>query len=132
MSSADLISVTSAKTSLRVPRKELLTALRAAGHPDTRLEELEISSISKPIASATAGLWRLRTNDASVILKVLRHSADGQRRWRSGESPDHPYYWRREACAYESELLDGLRDDLRAPRCLGVFDRPDGGVDLWL
>src|SRR5438552_1048606 len=84
------------------------------------------------VASATAGIWRFTDDSWSVILKVLRHQAGGSPRWQSGEDEDHWYYWRREALAYSSGLLAHLARPLRAPRCYGVFDRPDGSISLWL
>jgi len=39
---------------------------------------------------------------------------------------------RREALAYGSGFLDQLPGPLVAPRCLGLIDRPDGSVWLWL
>jgi hypothetical protein len=85
-----------------------------------------------PGASATAGIWRFRAGEWSVILKVLRHGGGGSPLWRSGEEESHWYYWRREALAYSSGLLDAFSLDLRAPQCLGVFDRHDGSVAIWL
>ena len=85
-----------------------------------------------PTASATVGIWRFADDGWSVILKVLRHQTGRSPRWQSGEDEDHWYYWRREALAYSSGLLAGLTTPLRAPRCYGVFDRPDGSVGLWL
>jgi Phosphotransferase enzyme family len=85
------------------------------------------------VASATAGLWRIRSADRSAVVKLLAHApAGGSPNWRSGERESHWYYWRREAEAYRSGLLDGLGGGLRAPRCDLVADREDGSVALWL
>ena len=67
-----------------------------------------------------------------MILKVLRHGGGGSPLWQSGEEESHWYYWRREALAFSSGLLDAFSDDLRAPQCLGLFERPDGSVGIWL
>jgi phosphotransferase family enzyme len=64
-------------------------------------------------------------------LKLIRLGAAPQPRWPSEPDPSAPYYWRREALVYESGLLDGL-DGLRAPDLLGLFEREDGSVALWL
>ena len=41
-------------------------------------------------------------------------------------------YWKREAMAYRSGLLDDLPGGIAAPRCLGVEELADGIVRLWL
>lgn len=84
------------------------------------------------VAPTTAGLWRFSTMDWSAVLKLIRHSPEGDSPWVSTDSPDHWYYWRREAAAYESGVLDDLDPLLRPPRCHGVFERPGGGVAIWL
>ena len=88
--------------------------------------------IYEPVAAASAGIWRVSGPGWSLVLKVLRHSVEGHRHWRSGEDEDHWYYWRREAVAYESGLLSSLAGQLRPPRCALVAERPDGSVALWL
>ena len=61
----------------------------------------------------------------SLILKVLYPPADrGQ--------PSDFNYWRREAHAYESGLLNDLSGGLMAPRCFGVVDQPDGACWIWM
>ena len=106
-------------------------ATATAGPTDLRLLTCE-QIFEEAVASATAGIWRFTDDSWSVILKVLRHQAGGSPRWQSGEDEDHWYYWRREALAYSSGLLAHLARPLRAPRCYGVFDRPDGSIGLWL
>ncbi len=41
-------------------------------------------------------------------------------------------FWRREADAYRSGVLEDLTGDLVAPRCLGVDEQPDGSLWVWL
>lgn len=84
------------------------------------------------VASATAGLWRARCGERSAVVKVLAHSSHGSENWRSGLAEDHWYYWRREAEAYESGLLDTLTGGLRSPQCYLVAERHEGSVALWL
>jgi hypothetical protein len=85
------------------------------------------------VASATAGLWRVRVGDRAAVVKVLAHAPEGgSENWRSGADETHWYYWRREAEAYRSRLLDGLGGGLRAPRCDLIGERDDGSVALWL
>jgi hypothetical protein len=61
----------------------------------------------------------------SLVLKVLYPPAD------RGQPSDWDY-WRREADAYQSGLLDDLPGGLAAPRCFGIVDRPDGGCWIWM
>ncbi|MCA1725884.1 MAG: hypothetical protein LC748_16870, partial [Thermomicrobia bacterium] len=88
---------------------------------------------------AAGGVYRIaghaRTRGAvhpwSLILKVS-HAPAG-RTWPDGRvapagwgmNPTHSQYWRREALAYRSALLDDLPGDLIAPRCFGVDERGD-------
>jgi hypothetical protein len=84
------------------------------------------------VASATAGLWRVRSGDRTAVVKLLAHDAAAEGNWRSGTDPGHWYYWRREADAYASGVLAGLRGGLRAPACQLVAERRDGSVAVWL
>ena len=61
----------------------------------------------------------------SLILKAFGAPAEG------GEEGDWNY-WKREAMAYRSGLLDDLPGGIAAPRCLGVEELADGIVRLWL
>jgi hypothetical protein len=61
----------------------------------------------------------------SLILKAFGSPAEG------GEEGDWNY-WKREAMAYRSGLLDDLPGSMAAPRCLGVEELADGIVRLWL
>jgi Phosphotransferase enzyme family len=94
--------------------------------------ELTVERVYEPVASASAGIWRVRRDDRSAILKVIAHAEGGHENWRSGEEPAHWYYWRREVLAYETGLLESLPGKLRAPTCLLVAPRTDGSVALWL
>jgi len=91
-----------------------------------------VDSVHVPVAGASAGVWRVRGDDWSLILKLVRHGAGGHPNWQSGEEEDHWYYWRREALAYESGVLASLSGQLRAPHCRLIADRDDGSVALWL
>jgi len=61
----------------------------------------------------------------SLILKVLYPPAD------RGQPSDWDY-WRREADAYQSGLLDDLPGGLAAPRCFGVVEHPDDTCWIWM
>jgi hypothetical protein len=93
---------------------------------------VETESIAQPVPAATFGLWRVRTSNDTAVLKLVGHAIGSNPKWQSGEAPDHWYYWKREALAYESDLLRTLPDGLRAPVCRGVFVRPDGTIAIWL
>ncbi|MGE5139948.1 MAG: hypothetical protein ACM3JD_10820 [Rudaea sp.] len=61
----------------------------------------------------------------SLILKAIR-SPDGK------DEPTSLNYWKREALAYQSGLLDSLPAEICAPRCFGVDEQPGLQVWLWL
>jgi hypothetical protein len=61
----------------------------------------------------------------SLILKAFGAPAEG------GEEGDWNY-WKREAMAYRSGLLDDLPGGIATPRCLEVEESADGIVRLWL
>ena len=61
----------------------------------------------------------------SIILKVFGAPGAG------GEEGDWNY-WKREAMAYSSGLLDDLPGGMAALRCLGVEELAEGIVRLWL
>jgi hypothetical protein len=83
------------------------------------------------VPAATAGVWLVRSADDEAVLKLVHRSGEGNPRWPAAPDPEHPYYWRREPCVYESRLLERL-GGVRAPRLRGLFERPDGSVALWL
>jgi hypothetical protein len=73
------------------------------------------------------GVWHVSAGSDSAVLKVLRHGGEASR-WPSFAGESHPYYWRREACAYES----ALNAPFGAPACRAVVERADGSIALWL
>ena len=81
---------------------------------------------------ATAGVWHVRSSDDAAVVKLVQLGGEGSPRWPAAPEPEHPYYWRREPCVYESRLLERLDGGVRAPRLRGIFERPDGSVALWL
>ena len=86
------------------------------------------------VVSSTAGLWRTELNGEPAVLKVLHCGTEGLARWLASPDIDHPRYWKREALAYRSGLLDALDalDGVRAPRLLDFVERRDGSIELWL
>jgi hypothetical protein len=116
------------------PRIEIEAAVAASGFTlDVPVDKLVCEQIYRnPIASATAGIWRVTHGDWSAVLKVLRLGGTASPAWQAGTDETHWYYWKREALAYASGLLARLVPPLRAPRCFGVFEREDGSVGVWL
>ncbi len=94
----------------------------------------------------SGGVYRLagraRTRDGarpwSLVLKIARSPVG--RAWPDGRvapagwgtEPTHSQYWKREALAYRSGLLDDLPGALVAPRCFGADEREDDAIWLWL
>jgi hypothetical protein len=77
--------------------------------------------------ATTAGLWHVSTPSDSAVLKVIVEGGS-ESRWPSSPDPRHPYYWRREACVYES----GVASAFGTPACRALVEREDGTVALWL
>ena len=61
----------------------------------------------------------------SLILKIVRPHDDK-------DDPASLRYWKREALAYQSGLLDNLPGQIRAPRCYEVIVQSEREVWLWL
>ncbi len=91
--------------------------------------------ISNP---ATGGLYRVAgtgqqnglSRPWSLILKIAQLAEDAPQGW--GSDLLHFGYWKREALAYESGILENLGTNLRALRCFEVEEQSDGSVWLWL
>jgi len=62
--------------------------------------------------------------ERSAILKILKAR-------NRGDNPHDWNYWKREALAYQSGLLENLPGGLKAPHLLGVVEKPDQ-KELWL
>ena len=128
-----------------IAESELLeVASRALQHPTESVGSVEWNSMG-PVAasSATAGLWRISTGTIdsggststsqwSAVLKVVHHSKAGHKYWMSSDDVHDPMYWKREAVAYQSGLLDSLHGGLRSAALLGCFDTENGDCHLWL
>jgi hypothetical protein len=63
----------------------------------------------------------------SVVLKALRIS-----RLEGANDPTSWLYWKREAMAYQSGVLDRLPGDLAAAKCYAIQEFNDGTCCLWL
>lgn len=86
--------------------------------------------------AATGGVWRVRGAQRSAVLKIARppHPDRAHMAWRTSNEPSHWNFWRREVRAYETGLAATAYRDagIAAPDVLGVVERVDGGVELWL
>ena len=61
----------------------------------------------------------------SIVLKVLAPVA-------GHDGATNVEYWKRESLLYCSGFLDDLSEGVRAPRCYGIDEMPDGTVYHWL
>jgi Phosphotransferase enzyme family len=99
---------------------------------DVELSALEAEQIYEPIVGATVGVWRVQAGSRTAVLKRLGLREAAHSNWRAGVDESDWMYWRREACAYESEMFAEMTDGLRAPDCFHIANRSDGSVALWL
>jgi hypothetical protein len=122
----------------RLDQKTLTSVVRRALRSATvEISEWQHTPLAKRNFSpaTTAGLHRVSGSgsdraqplDWSVVLKVIRLPDQPG----AGE-PSHPDYWKREALAYQSGLLDDLPPGLSAPRCFGITEPAADLVCLWL
>jgi hypothetical protein len=124
--------------------KALLTNVvqQATASRAVELVDWQIHGVGAPMGPATAGVYRV-TGKAldcdqgtrmevpwSVILKVISIRTPEAQPFFRDEA--HPLYWKREALAYKSGLLDDLPGGLRAPRCYVVVERDADTIWLWL
>ncbi len=91
---------------------------KATGREDLRGERWQTQMVTGEGASAGERVpW-------TVIMKVIRPSPN----ITSGAQVSH--IRRREPLYYQTGILANLPAELRASRCFGVFERPDGAVEL--
>jgi hypothetical protein len=87
----------------------------------------------EPLMPTTGGLYRVAGTARdhgehvswSLILKVLVSS-------KPYDDPSHPYYWKREALAYQSGLLTVLPRTFAAPQCFAVEAPSPETAWIWL
>lgn len=97
------------------------------------VEEVDfVESLRPRPLGATVGVWRVRAGSSSAVLKLLHPRAGPNPNWAASEDEGHPRWWRREVAVLSGRVLAPLWPELRPPVLLGVFDRPDGTVALWL
>ena len=86
------------------------------------------------IHSVTGGLFRVRADGESLILKVVRRGVDADpgALWVSGDEPAHRNYWKREWLAFDTGLLDRLPGRLRAPRKVLTTQPAEDECWIWM
>ncbi|HEY0069045.1 MAG TPA: hypothetical protein VGE04_03660, partial [Chloroflexia bacterium] len=113
-------------------------ARRVLGSDTAELGDWRVEVVEASMGAATGGVYRVAGNAMcggakaswSVILKVVSAGAPGGHNDFRDEA--HPLYWKREALAYASGLLDDLPGGIRAPRCYDVVEVDGDTVWLWL
>jgi Phosphotransferase enzyme family len=86
------------------------------------------------VHSVTGGVYRVRVDGDSLIIKVVVHGedADPDGLWVAGSEPSHRNYWKREWEAYCSGLLDALPGELRAPRTMRCTELSEDECWIWM
>jgi hypothetical protein len=108
--------------------------LRAAfGRPVTSYSVAAIDPQLR-LHSVTGGVWRVRSDGDSRVIKVVRHgnenTPDGL--WVAGADPGHRNYWKREWLAFAEGLLDSLPGGLRAPRTALTTEPAEDECWIWM
>jgi hypothetical protein len=106
---------------------------RALGSTDLELDAWQAQTLGTTMSGS--GLYRVhgtasdqgRPAPWSLVLKVCRDPGGAQH-----ADPRSKSYWKREALAYGAGLLAQLPLGVRAPRCFGVDEQPEGGAWLWI
>ncbi len=119
----------------QLARPIITDALRqAAGDPHIEPADWHYEALKPGVGSATAGIWRIIVNANGaqwpLILKIISAAETGLS--PAGQAISHPLYWKREALAYQSGLLDTLPGAVTAPRCYAVMERAEDTIWLWL
>jgi hypothetical protein len=108
-------------------------AQRIPGAPPRWSKAFSVAALAHhTVAGATAGSWRIAlAGPASVVVKRIAPAAGGSPHWRAATDPADPFFWEREALAYESGFFGDRRTGIRAADCY-LVDRRDDAVDLYL
>jgi hypothetical protein len=112
---------------------DLAQLSRAVGHEVTAYT-VEAIDPQLRFHSVTGGVYRVRGEGFSLIIKIVRQGTDGDTNglWVSGAEVSHRNYWKREWIAYQSGLLDGLPGELRAPRTMLCTEVSDTECWIWM
>ena len=86
------------------------------------------------IHSVTGGLFRVRADAETLVLKIVRRGVDEDPGglWVSGADPSHRNYWKREWLAFDSGLLDSLPGRLGAPRRVWTEELAEDECWIWM
>jgi len=86
------------------------------------------------IHSITGGVYRVRADGDTAVVKVIRHatSATPDGLWGGDAEVSGRNYWKREWLAFDSGLLDALPGRLRAPRTLLTTERQPDECWIWM
>jgi Phosphotransferase enzyme family len=107
-----------------IPPSELAAVFGTEQRPD------EIEDLRGRSFASTVGVWRVRVEDDSAVVKVLRLGAAPTPTWGSEPDLADVFYWRREVEAYLAPVIHS--NELRMPAVRLVAERNDGSVALWL
>src|SRR6476620_7454597 len=111
--------------------RSTLTGLvrRTEGSDAVELADWHVQTMKPGLGPATGGVYRLAGTgwdggsqvDWSLVLKVVRLGASALS--QSFSEVEHVLYWKREALAYRSGLLDDLPGGITAARCYAVVEQ---------
>jgi hypothetical protein len=104
---------------------------RAFGHAVSSYD-IEPIDPELRIHSVTGGLFRVRADGETLVLKIVRRGEDKDPGglWVSGADPSHRNYWKREWLAFDSGILDALPGRLRAPQ--RALTEEHAGDECWI
>jgi hypothetical protein len=124
---------------IKPSRSELTQVVRKALGSDTlELTGWRIEQLAGGQGPSTRAVYRVsgatlddgREISWSVILKITTLSKGSSDPYFADDS--HALYWKREALAYQSGLLDDLPAGIVAPRCYGIVEKGASSAWLWL
>jgi hypothetical protein len=115
--------------------RSVLTPLvqQALGREDAEIDTWQVQPVTGGV-ELTASLQRFSGEARAVttqlpwslILKIVQRPS-GQ-----DDNPQGLHYWKREALAYQSGLLNDLPGSLAAPRCYASYEPSDGTSWIWM
>ena len=112
---------------------DLADLSRAVGRP-VATYEVEAIDPHLRIHNVTGGVYRVRGDGFSLVVKAVRHGTGATRDglWGADAEESGRNYWKREWLAFDSGLLDELPGLLRAPRTLLTTQVSDTECWIWM